>query len=874
MANSLQLPVLMDQPCLEIDRRFQSHPDRSTFFPTLPRTVDLCLCIALTAAIFILDLFVPLGYSVHFLYIGPLLVLWRMRIGWSEPLVAVGLIGLLWLGFVLSPPGDMTRNIYHRVAASTALIVLGVELQLRRTPQQKTRALEGALQGRTHDYEQLVASLPLFIWTADAEGRCTYLSPQWTAVTGCSADDAMHYNGLAQIHPDDREPMKRSWAEGFTRRARFSAQFRLRCADGSYRWYLTRAVPELGPDGQVLRWLGTSHDIDERVRLEQALDRKTIRFHSALGDANVGLWDWWPDEQRVILSDAWKRQLGYTPHELPDNPDEWRRRLHPDDLAATQAAIARILGAQAPRFELNFRLRHRDGTWRWIISRGVLMAAESGQPRHYVGVHIDVTALKDAEAHLRTSEERYRLMEAGINDGLWDWNIETNDTYLSPRWKALLGYEPHELPDRFETVAAALHPDDRQQTHQALQAHLVRFVPYQHECRLRTKDGTYRWFESRGQAIRTAEGHPIRMVGVMTDITTRKAAEASLQASEERLRLVLEAVPTGILMLDEKGRIVLANAQTERMFGYAPGTLLSESMQTLLPLRTRLTHPVQCAHYMAWLKTTPTHSAEPLMGLRRNGTEFPIEIDLNRLSLPTGPVILVSLTDRTERRKAEEAARTQQVIERVFQERETLTRNLHDGVLQSMYAVRLGLEHCHSLLDAQPERAQRALTQHVDDLALLIAELRGFMEHSDPEWAKATSLCAGITSLVRQYQGVTTVNWQVHCAQDESSRTRLSADARRHLLYITREAISNIVRHAAATACRIALETSDESIRLVIADNGRGFTPRAGAPTGRGLGNMDARVRQLGGTMTLSSEPAGGTRIVIHLNKKATHVAH
>lgn len=865
-------PALMDQPCLETDQESRIRPDRSTFFPTLPRQVDLCLCIALTAAIFILDLSLPLGYSVPFLYIGPLLIVWRMRAGWSEPLVAAGLIGLTWIGFAFSPPGDMSRALFNRSINSGVLVAIGFQLKHRRLAERKTSALEDALADRAHDYEQLVSSLPLFIWTADTDGHWAYLSPQWAAITGCSAEDALHDNGLAQIHPDDRESMRHTCAEGFQARASFTAQFRLRCADGSYRWYLTRAVPEFGPNGRVSRWLGTGHDIDERVRLEQALERKKRRFHTALGDANIGLWDWWPDEHRAVLSDAWKRQLGYEPSDIPDHIDEWHRRLHPEDLPATDAAVAHILASGDTRFELSFRLRHRDGSWRWIIARGVLMAAEPGQSRHYFGVNMDVTALKDAESLVRTSEERYRLMEAGINDGLWDWSIGTNDAYLSPRWKALLGYEPDELADRFESFAGALHPDDRHHAEQAVEAHLVRSMPYHNEFRLRTKNGTYRWFQSRGQAVRTAEGQPIRMVGVMTDITARKEAEASLKAGEERLRLVLEAVPVGILMLEPGGRITLANRQAERMFGYTPGTLLGETIGALLPSRTHLTHTVQVVQYLVWVTTSSAQSTNPLMGLRQDGTEFPLDIALNHLVLPASTMILVSLADRTERQKAEEAVRTQQVMEQVFQERETLTRNLHDGVLQSMYAVRLGLEHCHGLLDTQPDRAQRGLARHVDDLSLLIAELRGFMEHSDPEWAKAATLSAGLASLVRQYQSVTTLSWQVHCTQDESLQARLSPDERRHLLYIAREAISNIVRHAAATACRIALEASEEDVRLVIADDGRGFPPRADAPTGRGLGNMHARARQLGGTFTLQTETGSGTHIVIHLHRKATHV--
>ncbi|MGK7877190.1 MAG: PAS domain S-box protein [Xenococcaceae cyanobacterium] len=148
---------------------------------------------------------------------------------------------------------------------------------------------------------------------------------------------------------------------------------------------------------------------------------------------------------------------------------------------------------------------------------------------------------KRAEKALRESEERWQLVLRGNNDGIWDWNIKTNEAFISPRWKEMLGYEDHEIENHHNEWISRVHPDDLDWIMEALQAHLDRKTPYSFsEYRLRCKDGSYKWILSRGQALWDEEGKPVRMVGSNTDITERKQRE-------EALRLIVEgtAAKTG-----------------------------------------------------------------------------------------------------------------------------------------------------------------------------------------------------------------------------------------------------------------------------------------------------------------------------------------
>ncbi len=145
----------------------------------------------------------------------------------------------------------------------------------------------------------------------------------------------------------------------------------------------------------------------------------------------------------------------------------------------------------------------------------------------------------DRTAALRASEERFALAVRGSTDGLWDWNVLTDEVYYSPRFKELLGYAEHEFPNVFASFESRLHADDRRRTLAALRAHLDKRADYDVEYRLQTKAQGYRWFRARGQAIWDTAGRATRMAGSITDITAmksaREAAEAANRAKSEFL---------------------------------------------------------------------------------------------------------------------------------------------------------------------------------------------------------------------------------------------------------------------------------------------------------------------------------------------------
>ncbi|MEZ5325193.1 MAG: PAS domain S-box protein [Verrucomicrobiales bacterium] len=146
------------------------------------------------------------------------------------------------------------------------------------------------------------------------------------------------------------------------------------------------------------------------------------------------------------------------------------------------------------------------------------------------GIFWDITAQKRAEAELAASRERFEIAVRGTAEGIWDWDVQSNEVYYSARFKELIGYQPDEFGNDFDAWAAHLHPSDKAATLQAVTDHIENRIPFDVEYRLRCKNGNYSWFHARGLAVWGASGRATRMAGSISDIAARRAAEQALRA--------------------------------------------------------------------------------------------------------------------------------------------------------------------------------------------------------------------------------------------------------------------------------------------------------------------------------------------------------
>src|SRR6185295_4038496 len=191
-------------------------------------------------------------------------------------------------------------------------------------------------------------------------------------------------------------------------------------------------------------------------------------------------------------------------------------------------------------YEAEFRLRHKDGHYVHVLSRGFPVRREPGGPVvRIVGTHLDLTEQKRAEADLRENEERLKLAFAGAQEGVWDWNLDSGAVVYSSRWKEMLGYADDEIEPHIRAWEQLLHPDDVEAAQRVNESVKHGAPTYEGEFRLRHKDGHYVQVLSRGYPVRREPGGPIvRIVGTHFDLTERKRAEAERARTEFLSRLV------------------------------------------------------------------------------------------------------------------------------------------------------------------------------------------------------------------------------------------------------------------------------------------------------------------------------------------------
>ena len=382
-------------------------------------------------------------------------------------------------------------------------------------------------------YRRLVESAPDAILVVE-DHRIVFANPRAVALLG--TNDLVGRSILDLMGPDQRETFGKHLHEWRAATSTTILDVVLSRADGR-----TVDVGIIGaavePNNSVQLVL---RDISERKRAERALRENEERLSMALAGALEGVWDWNLETNAVVYSQRWTEMLGYSLDEIEPNVSAWERLVHPDDRSRADRANDSVARGLRTTYEAEFRLRHKDGHYVHVLSRGFPVRREPGGPVvRIVGTHLDLTERRQAEAALRENEERLKLAFAGAQEGVWDWNLETGDVVYSSRWKEMLGYAEDEIAPHISAWEQLLHPDDFELADRLHQSVKAGGETYEGEFRLRHKDGHYVEVLSRGYPVRRTPGGPVvRIVGTHFDLTARKRAEAERARSEFLARLV------------------------------------------------------------------------------------------------------------------------------------------------------------------------------------------------------------------------------------------------------------------------------------------------------------------------------------------------
>jgi len=255
----------------------------------------------------------------------------------------------------------------------------------------------------------------------------------------------------------------------------------------------------------------------------------------------------------------------------------------------------------------------------------------------------DMTDRKETEYKLAMNEEQLDFALRSNQIGTWDIDLQNHTAHRSLTHDQIFGYQTLLPSWSYAMFLDHVLPEDRAEVDRRFQAAIASKSEWNFDCRIRRVDGVIRHILAAGYQVRDSTGMPVRLHGLVQDITERKH-------SAEQFRLVIEAAPTGMLMMDSAGTIVLVNAQIEKMFGYPRAELLGERVEMLVPERFRAHHSDQRQRFFRDPKARAMGVGRELYGLRKDGTEVPIEIGLNPLQASGGEFVLGSIVDISQRR--------------------------------------------------------------------------------------------------------------------------------------------------------------------------------------------------------------------------------
>jgi PAS domain S-box-containing protein len=383
------------------------------------------------------------------------------------------------------------------------------------------------------DYRRLIEGSPDGICIGRS-GRVAFANAAALRLIGASSADQLIGKRLEEIFDSKSRARVRDSVERLPSDRIGRLEEKLACADGTERDVEVVVAPLGGGDAGAIQIV--LRDITDRKLTERALRDSEERLTLAFAGAREGVWDWNLETGAVVYSSRWKQMLGYADEEIEPHISAWERLVHPDDRPRADRAHESVVRGAAT-YESEFRLRHKDGHYIHVLSRGSPVRRAPGGPVvRIVGTHLDLTDRIRANAALRESEERLRLAFAGAQEGVWDWNLETGAVVYSRRWKEMLGYADDEIEPHVRAWERLLHPDDKARADQ-LHDDLSRgALTYEGEFRLRHKDGYYVHVLSRGYPVRREPGGPVvRIVGTHFDLTERKQAEEVLRRAHEEL---------------------------------------------------------------------------------------------------------------------------------------------------------------------------------------------------------------------------------------------------------------------------------------------------------------------------------------------------
>ncbi|MBA3848812.1 MAG: hypothetical protein C0502_02305 [Opitutus sp.] len=449
----------------------------------------------------------------------------------------------LRIGIVYKTDLRVVNAPFLRAGAWALAVYLSLLATLAAVYWRSTRRLREKLEATEDRYRQIVESAGEGIWTTDAGSRTTYVNPALARMLGWTPEEMLGRPPSDFMDGEGREFAAENAGRG-QRSSGESLEIKLLRRDGAPLWTLFSISPVADARGAHAGALALVTDITERKRTIEALHLSETRLRRAERGTNDGLWEWDVATGEDYFSDGWLGMLGYRRGDLRPHVDSFASLVHPDDRDRVWAAVQAHL-RQGEVFDVEMRLRGKDGGHRWVRSRGQVERDAAGQPTLMSGTISDIERQKHAEMETARVLRELHDMKTALDEHaiVAITDARGRITYVNDKFCALSQYSREELLGQdHRIVNSGFHPKG---FIRGLWAAIGRGQVWKGEICNRAKDGSIYWVDTTLVPFLGADGKPLQHVAIRTDITARKHAAELLRLEKERTDLATEAAKVG-----------------------------------------------------------------------------------------------------------------------------------------------------------------------------------------------------------------------------------------------------------------------------------------------------------------------------------------
>jgi PAS domain S-box-containing protein len=762
------------------------------------------------------------------------------------------------------------------------------------------------------------------VWIAAPDGKGTFINRAWTEYLGLSVEEILGLDWPRTVHPDDVDRYLAAWRLSLASGQPLEQEVRYRRADGEYRWFLSRALPVRNKRGEIVEWYGIAADIEDRKGAQEAERRRESELRELIEKLRRSEADL-REAQRLTRTCSWRHDVlsdkvtvspegflmyGIEPEDDASSADFYFRRMHPKDRPEFEQAYAAAL-LRKTDFEADVRIVLPDGTIKNIRSIGHPILDERGDVVEFVGAAIDVTEHHRAAQALRRSEAYLAEAQKLTKTGSWARDPRADlILYCSDEIYRIFGVNPADGIPSTETLMQRVHPDDRTRIRARIEEGVRDKVEHSFEYRIMLPDGNVKYLHHLRKPVINDAGEVVEVLGTTMDITERKQAEEAKKAAEELASSHVEVMMRSLDVLakepaPEKYIAEILRTIAQHLRAHRVMLWLREQNDDSLRLHTVILndkpivtdetdHPFvrtssswkQIPFLTGMLATKSTAVCENVEDDSRLTSEWRKYLTSRKTKrLVSVPMFLagefrgfISIhhseagTYRPDEIELAQslaqhvmmAVRGQQVAEQerqaaILKERARLARDVHDTLAQGFTGVILQMEAAEeALFDENPDAAVQRVRRAREIARESLGEARRSVHALRPQALDKSGFAEALQSMLKN----TTVGTSLRtsfCSEGEPMV--LPANVEETLLRIGQEALSNALKHAHPTEFHIRLCFKSDAVRLEFFDNGKGFV--VGQTNGGvGLLGMKERAEQIGATLTISSEPGKGTKVI------------